>query len=131
MTVEGQNDSFSAASKGYKQSQTMNLVMSYLAKQSVIGKKKKKNWICFRNFICSPCSVLRFALHVIRDNVEKVTLDVGGSTESIERANTKSNAVYKKGSYNSTSLQDKTSPSDDFELGEDDMEPTSSLTFSK
>ncbi len=46
------------------------------------------------------CShVLRCALHVIRNNVEKVKLDVGGSSESvftIERANTTSNAVYKK-----------------------------------
>ncbi len=48
-----------------------------------------------------------------------------------ERANTKSNAVYKKGSYNSTSLQCKTTMLDDFELGgEDEMEPTSSVTFS-
>ncbi len=48
-----------------------------------------------------------------------------------ERANTKSNSVYKKGSYNSTSLQGKTTMSDDFELGgEDEMEPTSSVTFS-
>ncbi len=37
----------------------------------------------------------------------------------------------KKGSYNSTSLQGKTTMSDDFELGgEDEMEPTSSVTFS-
>ncbi len=37
----------------------------------------------------------------------------------------------KKGSYNSTSLQDKTTMPDDFELwGEDEMEPTSSVTFS-
>ncbi len=40
---------------------------------------------------------------------------------TVERANTKSNAVYKKASYNSTSLQDKTTMSDDFELGEDEM----------
>ncbi len=51
--------------------------------------------------------------------------------ERVERANTKSNAVYKKGSYNSTSLQGKTTMSDDFELGgEGEMEPTSSVTFS-
>ncbi len=37
----------------------------------------------------------------------------------------------KKGSYNSTSLQGKTTMSDDFELGgEDEVEPTSSVTFS-
>ncbi len=37
----------------------------------------------------------------------------------------------KKGSYNSRSLQGKTTMSDDFELGgEDEMEPTSSVTFS-
>ncbi len=48
----------------------------------------------------------------------------------VERANTKSNAVYKKGSYNSTSLQGKTTMSYDFELGEDEMEPTSSVIFS-
>ncbi len=48
-----------------------------------------------------------------------------------ERANTKSNAVYKKGSYNSTNLQCKTTMSDDFDLGgEGEMEPTSSVTFS-
>ncbi len=44
-TVEGQNGSFSAASKGYKRTQTMNLVMSYLAKQSVIGIKKKMDML--------------------------------------------------------------------------------------
>ncbi len=47
-----------------------------------------------------------------------------------KRANTKPNAVSKKGSYNSTSLQDKPPMSDDFELGEDETEPTSSMTFS-
>ncbi len=48
---------------------------------------------------CSLCSVLRCALHVIRDYVEKVTLDVGGIPSQclkVEHANTKSNAVYKK-----------------------------------
>ncbi len=37
-------------------------------------------------------------LHVIRNNVEKVKLDVDRSTKSVqvERANTKSNAIYKK-----------------------------------
>ncbi len=49
----------------------------------------------------------------------------------VECAKTKSNAVYKKGSNNSTSLQGKTTMSDDFELGgEDEVEPTSSVTFS-
>ncbi len=46
-------------------------------------------------------------LHVI---TLKSTLDVGGSTSQcleVERENTKSNTVYKKGSYNSMSLQDK------------------------
>ncbi len=44
----------------------------------------------------------------------------------VERANTKSNAVYKK-----RELKGKTTMSDDFELGgEDEMEPTSSVTFS-
>ncbi len=38
----------------------------------------------------------------------------------------------KKGSYNSTSLLDKTTMLDDFELwGEDEMEPTSSVTFQR
>ncbi len=32
---------------------------------------------------CSACSVLRCMLNVIRSYVEKVTLDVGGSTESV------------------------------------------------
>ncbi len=60
-----------------------------------------------------------------------VTLDVPSQCLQVERANTKSNAVYKKGSYSSTSLQDKTTMSGDFELGgEDEMEPTSSVTFS-
>ncbi len=45
--------------------------------------------------------------------------------------NMKSNAVYKKGSYNSTSLLGKTTMSYDFELeGEDEIKPTSSVTFS-
>ncbi len=49
----------------------------------------------------------------------------------VECAKTKSNTVYKKGSNNSTSLQGKTTMSDDFELGgEDEVEPTSSVTFS-
>ncbi len=49
----------------------------------------------------------------------------------VECANTKSNAVYKKGSYNSTSLQGKTTMLGDFELGgEDEMEPMSGVTFS-
>ncbi len=49
----------------------------------------------------------------------------------VERVNTKSNAVYKKRIYNSTSLQGKPMMSDDFELGrEGEMEPTSSVTFS-
>ncbi len=60
-----------------------------------------------------------------------VTLDVPSQCLQVERANTKSNAVYKKGSYNSPSLQGKTTMSGDFELGgEDEMEPTSSVTFS-
>ncbi len=57
---------------------------------------------------------------------EKVTLEC----LQVERANTKSNGVYKKGSYNSTSLQGQTTLSDDFELAEDEMEPASSVTFS-
>ncbi len=48
----------------------------------------------------------------------------------VECAKTKSNTVYKKGSYNSTNLQGKITMSDDFELGEDEMEPTSSVTLS-
>ncbi len=32
---------------------------------------------------CSPVFDARPRLHVIRNNVEKVTLDVGGSTESV------------------------------------------------
>ncbi len=36
----------------------------------------------------------------------------------------------KSKSYNSTSLQGKTMMSDDFELGEDEMDPMSSVTFS-
>ncbi len=40
-------------------------------------------------------------------------------------------AFTRKGSYNSTSLQGKTTMSDDFELGgEDEMEPTSSVITS-
>ncbi len=55
--------------------------------------------------------------------------DVPSQCLQAERANTKSNAVYKKGSYNSTSLQGKTTMSDDFELGgEDETDPTSSVT---
>ncbi len=49
----------------------------------------------------------------------------------VERANSKSNTIYKKRSYNSTSLQGKTTMTDDFELGgEEETEPTSSVTFS-
>ncbi len=49
----------------------------------------------------------------------------------VERANIKSNAIYKKRSYNSTSLQGITTMSDNFELGEEDeIEPMSSVTFS-
>ncbi len=60
-----------------------------------------------------------------------VTLDVPSQCLQVERANTKSNAIYKKGSYNSTSLQGKTTMSGDFKLGgEDEMEPMSSVTFS-
>ncbi len=81
-----------------------------------------------------------FVMRVICNDVEKVMLDVDGSTESevlsqclqVERANTKSNTVYKKESYNSTSLQDKTITSDNFEFGgEGEMDPTSSVTVSK
>ncbi len=63
-------------------------------------------------------------------------LDIGGGTLQVELSNTKSNAVYKKGSYNSltsyiASLQCKTTMSDDFEFGgEGEMEPTLSVTFS-
>ncbi len=38
----------------------------------------------------------------------------------VECANTKSNVIYKKTSYNSTSSQDKTTMTDDFELGKED-----------
>ncbi len=75
------------------------------------------------------CSVM----HASRNNVEKVTLDVGRIPShclQVEHANTKSNAVYKKRSNNSTSLQGKRTMSGDFELGEDEMESTSSVTFS-
>ncbi len=44
----------------------------------------------------------------------------------VERANTKSNVIYKKTSYNSTSSQDKTTMTDDFELGKED---TTSVAF--
>ncbi len=69
-----------------------------------------------------------------RNDVEKVTLDIGGSTESVFTFNVqilRQTPFTKKGSYNSTSLQGKTTMLDDFELGgEDEMEPTSSMTFS-
>ncbi len=49
----------------------------------------------------------------------------------VERANTKSNAIYKKRELHLMNLQGKTMMSDDFELGgEGEMEPTSSATFS-
>ncbi len=59
--------SFSAASKGYKRYQTMNkgLAMYMLYKHK-----------------CSPYSVLRCALHVIRNDVENVTLDAGSNSYS-------------------------------------------------
>ncbi len=70
-------------------------------------------------------------LHLICNNIEKVRHDIGGGTLQVELSNTKSNAVYKKGSYNSASLQGKTTMSDDFEFGgEGEMEPTWSVTFS-
>ncbi len=44
-------------------------------------------------------------------------VEVQSQCLQVERENTKSNAVYKKVSYNSTSSQGKTTMSDDFELG--------------
>ncbi len=51
-------------------------------------------------------------------------MEVPSQCLQVERTNNKSNAVYKQGSYNSTSLRGKTTISDDFELGEDEMDPT-------
>ncbi len=67
---------------------------------------------------CLPYSVLRCTLYIIRNDVEKVTLDVSRSQcLQVECANTKSNAIYKK-----RVLKGKTMMSDDFELGgEDEM----------
>ncbi len=60
----------------------------------------------------------------------KITVSVQLQVE-LANTNVKSNNVYKKGSYNSTSLQGKAMMSDDFELGgEDEMEAMSSVTFS-
>ncbi len=47
-------------------------------------------------------------------------MEVSRQCLQVERTNTKSNAIYKKESCNSTSLQGKTMMSDDFELGEED-----------
>ncbi len=72
-TVEGQNYSLSAASKGYKRYQTMNKV-------EMIGHlKKKKKCICFINTNARLfCDVRSW-----RNDVEKVTLDIGESIESV------------------------------------------------
>ncbi len=49
----------------------------------------------------------------------------------VEHTNTKSNAVYKKRELQLNEFTRKTTMSDNFELGgEDEMEPTSSVTFS-
>ncbi len=52
--------------------------------------------------------------HVMPNYAEKGTLEC----LQVEHANTKSNAVHKKGSYNSTSLQGKTTMSDILNLQE-------------
>ncbi len=71
-----------------------------------------------------------FVMRVICNDVEKVHAWRRRCLQ-VERANTKSNTVYKKESYNSTSLQNKTIMSDNFEFGgEGEMDPTSSVTFS-
>ncbi len=71
-------------------------------------------------------------LYIITLKMSRLTqAEVQSQRLQVERADTKSNTVYKKGSFNSTSLQDKTTVSDDFELGgEGEMEPMSSVTFS-
>ncbi len=56
-TVEGQNYSFNAASKGYKRYQMMH----------------------YKQILPLLCSTMCAS----RNNVEKVTVDVGGNTESV------------------------------------------------
>ncbi len=71
--------------------------------------------------------VLRCALHVIRNDVEKVTLDIGGSPESVFTSQT----PFTKKRVTTQRVYGKTTMPDDFELGgEDEMKPTSSVTFS-
>ncbi len=76
--------------------------------------------------------VLQCASQTSHNDVEKVTLDVGGDTGvSVYKLNVQilsQTRSTKKGV--TTSLQGKTTMSDDFELGENEMDPTASVTFS-
>ncbi len=94
----------------------------------MIGHLKNKiNCICFINT----------NVHLVRNYFEKVTLDrdeVPSQCLQVEIANTSQTPFTKKGlttQGNLVSLQGKTTMSDDFELGEDEMKPASSVNFSK
>ncbi len=80
--------------------------ISVLSSETICHLKKLNTSICFINtqmLACFRCASQTLA-------------EVPSQCLQVERANTKSNAVYKKGSYNLTSLQGKTTTSDDFEL---------------
>ncbi len=81
---------------------------SYLAKRSVIQKSTNK-WMCFINTF-----IMHSRCHVICNYTEKVTLECLQVTSQTP--------FIKTGSYNSMSLQGKTTMSNNFELeGEDEM----------
>ncbi len=105
-TVEVQNYSFCAASKDYRR------WISVLSSKTIGHLKKKKNVYAM---FCHA-----HAHNVITLKRSRLTLaEVPSQCLQVERSNTKSDTIYKKGM------------SDDFELGgEDDMEPMSSVTFS-
>ncbi len=70
-TVEGQNYCFIAASKGYKRYQVLS--------SETISRKKS---ICFIKTNARLFCYVRPRLYEIRNDVEKVTLDVGSISSS-------------------------------------------------
>ncbi len=72
-TVEGQNYCFIVASKGYKRYQVLS--------SETISRKKRKS-ICFINTNARLFCYVLPRLYEIRNDVEKVTLDVGSISSS-------------------------------------------------
>ncbi len=72
-------------------------------------------------------------MYTSRNYVEKVTLDVGGSTESVFTSwmcKYQFKRHLQKMELQLNEFTRQNNMSDDFELGEHEMEPTSSVTFS-